>query len=322
MRGQMAIIVPSERYGHEPGILLEFMDSIVAAGEVEVQTAYNYYMTARTLVKYLHKCRYGVEAPLDEVVLTRVSTEELLSITPDEWTGYLEYYVRTVRERAGPLAVRITVFRRLYGWLENKTGHPAPKFLMDTKRPKPSGGTQNTAASPHSVQEVISSLKGEFRARNISIVLLAARCGIGLDEIVDLDLEDVKLNSICVQGRSGRLREIPLDDMTKAMLDQYIEERIPPIDEGNPLFVSKKRGRLKRGAMQKMLRKAVRSTSEKTQTVTFRDLQQGWMRQTAELDSQGLIKHGRVGSRKYIKRKYLAHNGGANESQREEERDG
>ena len=35
MRGQMAIIVPSERYGHEPGILLEFMDSIVAAGEVE-----------------------------------------------------------------------------------------------------------------------------------------------------------------------------------------------------------------------------------------------------------------------------------------------
>lgn len=303
MRGQTTIELPSERYGHEPGILLEFMDSIVADGKVNPQTAYNYYMTARTLVKYLHKCRYGVEAPLDEVVLTSIPTQELTALTADEWDGYIAHYERIMHERAGALAVRITVFRRLYSWLECKTGQPAPKFIMETKRPRPMVRARN-AMSLHTVDEILAQLKGEFRVRNVSIVLLAARCGLGLDEIADLDLEDLKLDAVCIHGQNGRKREVPLDDMTRNALNQYLEERIPPIDGENPLFVSKKRGRLKRGAMQKMLRKAVATTSEKNQSISFRDLQQEWMFQMAMQDKQELIKCGRVAGRKYIGKKY------------------
>lgn len=310
MRGQTTIELPSERYGHEPGILLEFMDSIVRDGKVSPQTAYNYYMTARTLVKYLHKRRYGVEAPLDEVVLTNIRAEELTSLTADEWNGYIAYYEREVRERAGALAVRITVFRRLYGWLERETGFPVPRFIMETRRPRATVRVLNTT-SLHTVDEILSRMKGEFRIRNISIVLLAARCGLGLDEIADLDLEDLKLSAICVHGANGRKREVPLDDMTKEVLNQYIEERVPPIDGENPLFVSKKRGRLKRGAMQKMLRKAVANTSEKNQGVTFRHLQQEWMFRMAMQDTQELIKCGRVIGRKYIGKKYRASRSGA-----------
>ena len=69
------------------------------------------------------------------------------------------------------------------------------------------------------------------------------------------------------------MRTVPLDDVTADALDAYLSIRIPPKDGKNTLFVSVRKGQLRRGAVEKMLRKAVKLAGPSFSGITARDLQ-------------------------------------------------
>ena len=82
----------SEKYGKEPGILTEYMDFLVEKRELSPSTAYNYYMLLRSLDKYLKHERAHLDCAPNEVVLHRVSIDDMASISETEWKRYLSYY--------------------------------------------------------------------------------------------------------------------------------------------------------------------------------------------------------------------------------------
>ena len=76
-------------------------------------------------------------------------------------------------------------------------------------------------------------------------------------------------------GKFGEKREIPLDDVSNDAINRYLAERKPPLDGSNALFVTSdtKRGRLRRGAIEKMLRKVVEASGSTFADITIRDMQ-------------------------------------------------
>lgn len=289
--------------GKEPGILLDFIDALYTDG-MKRDTAYNYYMTARSLAKFLKKWRKNIPCAPEEVVMKRVDAQELLDITQEEWERYLNYYKYASSEANGSLAVRISVIRKLYRWLGETTGTPVPRFIERAKRPTPN-------PEPHQLitekteKVIFDGLRGTMHVRNACIISLILDCGLGLDEVTALQLEDLEIDRIRIRGEDGRTRYIALSERSKTAIDEYLPERIPPIDGGNALFVSSKRGQLRRGAVQKMLRKSLKASGYAGRKISFRDLQQTSLEKRASEEGlEGIAEASRVNSIWYLKDKY------------------
>ncbi len=304
MNGQIEILVPSQEIGHETGVLLEFADALYSSGKVKYQTAYSYYVVTRTLARYLHKRRCGLEAPVDEIVLpSPLPVGMFSSITKDEWEDYLFYYQYMVKESAASLAFRITVFHRFFSWLSEKYGLQEFPFIMATKRPLLKTRPIRIVTDGE-IKEILKSMDGEFRSRNVAILLLVTECGLGADEISELDLEDLELHQIRIRGYNRKVRYLPLPENCQMAIDRYIPDRLPPLLDGNPLFVSRKQGRLRYPAMKKMLTKAVRKAPHLNREVGFRELQQTWSYHMAKEDEDSFSEYGRSQSGWYIQDKY------------------
>lgn len=227
MDGQLKIYLPSEQYGREAGVLSDFMNDLVVNSEVRVRTAYNYYMVTRSLAKFLSKERYHLDAAFEEVELGTVSAEFMLSLTKPEWDRYLTYYLIHKSEKCNSYAFRITVFRRFYSWLAANEKQVPPLFVMETKRPA-HATRKPKPVSTMAMREIVRNIKGELQMRDICIVTLAYECGLGLDELTALQMEDLEINRIRVKSDSGRVRYVPLSPAAVKAIDQYLPTRIPP----------------------------------------------------------------------------------------------
>lgn len=149
----------SETRGKEPGILLEFIDALQADG-LKRETAYNYYMTARSLAKFLKKWRKNIPCAPEEVVMARVDAQEFLEITQEEWGRYINYYKYSNSETNGSLAVRISVLKKLYRWLAEKTGTTVPRFIDQAKRPIPNPAPHKEITEKMEADTKISAFSG------------------------------------------------------------------------------------------------------------------------------------------------------------------
>ena len=102
------------------------------------------------------------------------------------------------------------------------------------------------------------------------MIRLLLHCGVTLQELIELDMGDLELDTLRIRGKRGE-RKAPLDETAKTLVDNYLAARIPPIDGSNALFVSSKESRIKRGAVQKMLRKVSKDLAL-SEMITLRDL--------------------------------------------------
>ena len=74
----------------ESGVLSEYLTYLQNVKRLSLNTSYGYYMMTRDLAKFLSHERHNMDCHPSEVVLSNVSTEDMQSITEDEWNSYLE----------------------------------------------------------------------------------------------------------------------------------------------------------------------------------------------------------------------------------------
>lgn len=282
----------SDLYEKEPGVLSEYMDYLADNNIVSRQTAYNYYMQLRLLAKFLKHRRNNMDCIPFEVEMNSVSRDEMMAITEDEWYDFLDYCQFTQRDTLGTLAVRISAAKKFFEWLGKDMDVVPPAHILSTARPQ-QGYKDFHMVSPAMEAKICKALKGEHIVRNTCIIKLFLHCGLGLEEICALDMEDVELTSLQVRGKDGITRTVALDEDCIKAIDAYIPERIPPTDGSNALFVgsSNKKKRLRRGAVEKMMRKAVAAVGAPAAGISIRDLQlTGKVRLAAEMDDLDAVR--------------------------------
>lgn len=299
--------IMSDAYGKEPGILLPYLDYLYEVQELEKGTAYNYYMTMRSLAKFLKHRRKHMECEPNEVVMNRVTQAEMASITEEEWEDYLDHYELVVKESQGCLAVRISIVRGFYRWLALEHNESIPPFIEAADRPRVMR-QDYTMVTEQMEATICKHLHGKFALRNICIVRMFLRCALGLQEICELRLEDVALHQLTVSDRTGKKRVVPLDDETRKAIGAYLSVRDPSIDGKNTFFVSRKRKRMRRGAVEKMLRNAVSLAGPSLSDVSIRDLQltaKARMVANVGLDEAGPMTN--IGSPHYFRKVYAGY---------------
>lgn len=301
----------SDNYAKEPGILVEYMDYLHDHEVVSKETAYNYYMQLRTLAKFLKHLRKNMECLPSEVQMKSVSIDEMGDITEAEWLRFLDYCQFRNRDANGSIAVRISSIRGFYRWLERQKGVPIPPFIEATERPV-SNRPDFSYVTEKMEDTICERLDGDYIARNKCIIKLLLHCGLGLNEMCALNLEDIGTSVLMVKSKDG-VREIPLSDEAKNAIDSYLEVRLPPKSE-NPFFVSAapKQTRMKRCSFEKVIRRAMKLAGPSYVGVTARDMQlTAKDRLLAEHGEEACQKFTNISTSWYFRRAYTTNKNSA-----------
>lgn len=112
--------------------------------------------------------------------------------------------------------------------------------------------SQNFLNDVFTREEIERLIKCCGNIRDQAIIMALWKTGVRVSELLQLRVRDVGKESIGIEGKGGKHRDILISNELNEILEEYLKVRIPTAQ--NELFTGK-RGALKRGAINKIILK-------------------------------------------------------------------
>lgn len=234
------------------------------------KTVDEYYLDLRTFFRFLklHRNLVPRDTELEEISISDVDLEFVRTVTVSEAYEYLAYLARdrvknqrshevSYGTKASTRARKVSTLRSFYKYLNVKAKLIGENPLKDLDVPK-IPATLPRYLSLSEAQDLLRAVDGKNKERDYCIICIFLNCGLRISEIVGLNIQDVRADSIRVFGKGSKERIIYLNDATAEAINNYLEVRkgIAAIDK-NALFLSNRRTRMTRETVHSMVKKTL-----------------------------------------------------------------
>ncbi len=217
-------------------------------------TVREYYLDFKAFFRYL-KVEDSVSVEdFNNVDASDYTIDQLKSVTLAKLHEYLAFRQGELGNSARSRMRKISSLRGLYKYLtmqklisENPT--------LDLRLPKVDKKLPYYLTFKESFN-LLNSIDGRFKGRNLAIITLFLNCGIRLSELVGLNFTSISDRHLKVLGKGNKERVLYLNDACMAALQAYYDERKTytfSIYEPEALFVSQKGNRISQRMVQTMV---------------------------------------------------------------------
>lgn len=116
---------------------------------------------------------------------------------------------------------------------------------------------------PEQTSLLLQSTDAASESRDLALLAVMYGCGLRVSEAVGLNLADVDMGEaeMCVRGKGGKERILPIPDGAHTLLSDYLGLRLAHADiRQQALFLNRPGGRLSTRGVQRMLKKRALAT--------------------------------------------------------------
>lgn len=233
---------------------LEYMLSIKGKSE---KTVGEYFLDLRTFYRFL-VIRFKLSTDIDkfeEIDINLVDLDMLKKIKIMDLHAFIAYIDRernnSNRTKARKIACLRSYFKYLYSIVKLIPDNPA----ADLETPKNNSRLPVVMTLDES-KYLLSSIDGSNRERDYAIITLFLNCGLRLSELISIEIDKIKNDTLTVIGKGNKERTIYLNDACLSAIKDYLSVRPEP-NKGheNALFLSNRKTRISQKGIQHMLRK-------------------------------------------------------------------
>lgn len=243
-----------------PLILKDFLNYLQTIRGKSINTVQVYFYDLRLFFRYLKIERKLVDANIefDEINICDIDIDLIKTITLSDLYAFMSY-VSNIRDNTSYARARkVASLKSFFNYLTNKAKlldvNPAaelesPKILKRLPR------YLNVEES----KQLLSSVNGEYSERDYAILTLFLNCGMRLSELVGININNIKNNTLTVIGKGDKERSIPLNNACIEAIKEYM--KIRPVDgvkDKNALFLSKRKQRISKESVQKIVKKYIK----------------------------------------------------------------
>lgn len=106
---------------------------------------------------------------------------------------------------------------------------------------------------------LLHSIEGKFQKRDFCIITLFLNCGLRLSELVNINIKDIRSNTLTVIGKGDKERFVYLNNACMTAYQDYLRERIKlnNIKDRDALFLSERGTRIGRRTVEIMVKKYI-----------------------------------------------------------------
>jgi len=244
-----------------PLILRDFLSYLQTIKGKSINTVKVYFYDLRVFFRFLKTHRNIVDSKTEfnKIDICDVDIELIKTVTLSDLYAFMSYVSNNRDNTAYARARKVASLKSFFNYLYNKAklinSNPAnelesPKILKRLPR------YLNVEES----KQLLSSVDvGTYSERDYAMLTLFLNCGMRLSELVGIDINNIRNNTLTVIGKGGKERSIPLNNACVEAIESYMKVRpVNGVKDKNALFISRRKQRISKESVQKIVKKYIK----------------------------------------------------------------
>lgn len=252
-------------YDDVPVYIREFLQYMLNIKNRSKNTVNEYYYDLRYAFKFLklYKCDKIHTDKITEEMLLEANIKDLdvdfvKGIELNDLYEYLTFLSKSKSDKANTRARKVSALRALFNYLTFKQKLLDKNPTVELETPKLPKRLPKYLTLDESVN-LLHSIEGKFEKRDYLIITLFLNCGLRLSELININLKDIRGNTLTVIGKGDKERFIHLNDVCIKAYKDYLKERskLTNIKDKDALFLSERGTRIGRRTVEMMVKKYI-----------------------------------------------------------------
>lgn len=247
-----------------PPILQEFLNYHESILSHSAKTVDEYFLDLRAFFRYLKMRRDPnlSRTPPQEISILDVDLDFVSKTQLSEIYGFLTYLSggsQAGKAESSTRARKCAAIRSFYNYLCVHARQMETNPTQALNNPKLRKTLPRYLSLSESLR-LLEAVTGPNEIRDYCILTLFLNCGLRVGELVGLNVQDIRDDTIRVLGKGNKERQLYLNEACLGALSEYLAIRPQPKD--NPrhkdaLFVSRNKTRLTTRSVENIVQKAV-----------------------------------------------------------------
>jgi len=240
---------------------LSYMENIKGKSK---NTVKEYYYDLRMFLRYIKitKCenkKTGFDL-IDQVNILDINIDVIKTITLSDLYSFMTYLTRERNLNASSRARKVASIKSFMKYLTDKAkllDHNPASELESPKILKKLPKYLNIDES----KLLLDSVVGENEKRDYAMLTLFLNCGLRLSELVGININRIKGDTLVVIGKGSKERTIYLNEACLDAIEEYMTERpVDKVADKNALFLSERKKRISNKTVQYTVKKYIISS--------------------------------------------------------------
>lgn len=247
-----------------PPILQEFLNYHESILSHSAKTVDEYFLDLRAFFRYLKLRRDPglADVPFQEVSILDVDLAFVAKTQLSEIYGFLTFLTggtKAGKAESSTRARKCAAIRSFYQYLCVHAHQLDTDPTQALNNPKLRKSLPRYLSLSESLQ-LLEAVSGPNEVRDYCILTLFLNCGLRVGELVGLNIQDIREDTVRVLGKGNKERQLYLNQACLDAIQAYLAVRPDPKDEPrhrDALFVSRNRTRLTTRSVENIVQKAV-----------------------------------------------------------------
>lgn len=255
------LIASNHQYADCPQLMRDFLFYLKTIKGRSPRTVEAYYIDLRLFFRYLKREKLGgdANAELSELSIHDLSSEFLCSVTMSDVYAFLNYVQTSQSNGAATRSRKVSAIRSFYKYLTTKTTYLEDNPVEGLEVPS----IRKTVPKYLTLEESIRLLQaseGSGMQREYCMITLLLNCGMRLSELVGIQLQDIRDNSLKLLGKGNKERVVFLNEACISAIESYLNVRKPPVKQEfrNVLFLSSRGTKLTPRRVEQLIEEALK----------------------------------------------------------------
>ena len=213
-------------YSDCPKILRDYLFYTQTIKGRSERTVAGYYIDLRTFFRFinLYKGLVPADTEFSKIPISNVTIDILREINLSDVYEFL-HYISSERDNTPVTRSRkVSSIKSFFHYLTNKANLLDHNPMLELEVPNVKKSLPKYLTLEQCL-ELLKSVDGEFKERDYCVVTLFLNCGMRLSELVGLNINDIKDNTVKLLGKGNKERIIYLNTACLDAISAYLNYR-------------------------------------------------------------------------------------------------
>lgn len=246
-----------------PDIAIEFLNYMLTVRNISKKTVSEYYYDLKTFFRYIKVTKYNAdENDFRDLTVNDITLDDIKRIDLTDLYSFMAFTSRELNNTAVTRARKVACLRSFYKYLHTKVKLIDYNPAAELDSPKLVKRLPKYLNLDESIK-LLQSVNGKKNvARDYAILVLFMNCGLRLSELVGINVNSIRGDTLTVIGKGNKERTVYLNKACQDAIAAYMAERskLKVIKDPKALFLSERKVRISPKTVQYLVKKYINAS--------------------------------------------------------------
>lgn len=243
---------------------LNYMETIRGKSKNTID-AYKYDLSLFFKFLKIRRSLVPPDTEMESITINEIDIDFIKKINLGDLYAFLSYVANSRENKNHARARKVACLRSFFKYLQNKAKVINENPALDLEPPK-INARQPVHLTLDESKRLLQCIDGENKERDYAIITLFLNCGLRLSELIGINMDRIKGDTLTVIGKGNKERTVYLNNACIAAVNRYIMVRpVDQVQDRNALFLSERKKRISKRSVQYLVKKYIASSDLDTE---------------------------------------------------------